>query len=91
MTKFTLERQQPWLKESVRSTLAKRHIAAVKAEPYVALHVRRGDKLRWEAKLTETKVGYAIVRRKQYGIEDGGDAGALPFGRFGLNFRRVSS
>lgn len=73
---FTVQHFQPWVKESIRSNLAEKDIVAVTAGPYIALHARRGDKLRVEATLTEARVGCGIVQWKQCRAEHGGDAGA---------------
>ncbi|CAN0285974.1 unnamed protein product, partial [Ectocarpus fasciculatus] len=46
----------PWFKEDIDSILQERDVDSVRSGRYVAIHVRRGDKLKREAKKTEVEV-----------------------------------
>lgn len=47
----------PWLEESVRAALDRPDVQALREQPYVGFHIRRGDKVAEdEAKQVETKV-----------------------------------
>lgn len=48
--------RQPWLNDDIQSLLRRQEVEAVKQVPFVALHVRRTDKLRNEAHKVQIEV-----------------------------------
>ncbi|CAM9717302.1 unnamed protein product [Ectocarpus sp. 12 AP-2014] len=57
MLGYVYSNTQPWFREDTDSILREDTVAAVRSERYVAIHVRRGDKItHGEAKMTEVPV-----------------------------------
>ncbi|CAM9358386.1 unnamed protein product [Scytosiphon promiscuus] len=53
---FIYSHMQPWFEEDINAILRERTIATLREENFVAIHVRRGDKLRKEASRVEVSV-----------------------------------
>ncbi|CAM9288060.1 unnamed protein product [Ectocarpus sp. 13 AM-2016] len=53
---YVYSNMQPWFKEDTDSILRENDVASVRSGRYVAIHVRRGDKLIKEASRTEVQV-----------------------------------
>ncbi|CAN0182913.1 unnamed protein product [Scytosiphon promiscuus] len=53
---FVYSHTQPWFEEDVSSILRERDVSSLREKKFVAIHVRRGDKLRFEASKVEVSV-----------------------------------
>lgn len=53
---FLEQYRQPWLSDDIQTILRSEEVEAVRQVPFLALHVRRTDKLEREAQKVETEV-----------------------------------
>lgn len=58
MAQYLWGRLAPWIEEDIESIVRANSTAALSKEPYIGLHIRRGDKVsKGEAKYIDTEVG----------------------------------
>lgn len=57
--------RQPWVKRDIDKVLAEPRVANVRGGKFVGLHVRRGDKLRREAKRIEIEASVYVSQSKK--------------------------
>ena len=57
MARYLWQHLTPWLEEDVRAALSRPDVQALRQQPYVGFHIRRGDKVsEGEAPKVETQV-----------------------------------
>ncbi|CAM9358311.1 unnamed protein product [Scytosiphon promiscuus] len=63
---FIYSHTQPWFERDIEKILGEESVSSLRADKFVAIHVRRGDKLQFEAKKVEVEVYLQAAARYLY-------------------------